>query len=369
MKIKTGRKYELNRQLMEMVQQNQVNYRESEDDELSVIKRVNVYITDKKGNILSDVIITFEDKEYKVGRYGLLITNFPNEEKDITASKEGYKDATAHVLLNAKIQTHNFFLALEGSDEESEVISTDDTREPYEDDDRFSLGNVLFKPPLDGTDKITAWSGTNKTEEGVYSAHGSYLTEGWSNSGLWKLEYDVAYTGDVLGYIGIMPICSEEINPFTDAKNTQYSLSAWEGLACVKGLGSTIEGPINYKYTGRVNYHHTVMKKIAEDKIEYIFDDNTWILTVPNLKNLTTLHIGARDNPVERRTGQNILYKNIEVVELIPAKTTSTSTPQTPPEEDTSNTSTPQTPQEQNTPEEPSGNNSNNEEETIPEGA
>ena len=334
MRIKTGRKYELNKKVMELAQKNQVNYRESEDDDLSVIKRVNIYITDKKGHILRDVTITFEGKEYKVGKYGLLITNFPNEEKDIIASSPGYKEATGHILLNAEYQTHNFFLALETSDEESEVISIDDTKDPYEDDDKFSLGSVLFKPPLDGTDEITTWAGRNSTQDGIYSAHGSFLTEGWSNSGLWKLEYDVAYSGDSYGYIGIMPICSAEIKPFTDAKNQEYSLSAWEGLACIYGLGSQAEGPINYKYTGRRNYHHTIIKKIAEDKIEYIFDDNIWILTVPKLKNLSTLHIGARDNPMSRDDGQNVYYKNIEVVELIPrssqASQPSNPTPQEP---------------------------------------
>lgn len=316
--IKTGRKYELNKILKEEVDKNQTDYQESDDDEIKFIKRIFVYITDKKGNILNDVTVTFGEKEIHVSRYGLLISQCPNEETEISASKEGYKDITTNIILDATIQTHKFFLALESSDEESEVISIDETGQTdEEEDENFEIGEVLFEPPLDGTDEITSWSGTNKTEDGIYTTHGSFLTNGWSNEGLWQLTFDVAYTGSSLGYVGIMPICSEEIKPFTDEKNKSYSLTAWEGVACLNGLEAKVEGPANYVYLGRMSYHTAILKKVAENKLEYYFDDKVWYLTTDKLKDLDTLHIGSRDNPSAREFGQNVLYKNIKVVSLI----------------------------------------------------
>lgn len=318
-----GQNYKVNNKIKKAVDKNQLNYRESEDDPIPFIKRVYVYITDKKGKILENVTLKFQDKEIFVGRNGLLITNFPNESTEITAEKDGYKSATGNVILNAEIQTHEFFLALSTSDEESEVISTDNTKEP-EDESGLQEGEVLFNPPLDGTDGITSWSGTNKTENGIYTCHGSFLTEGWSNEGLWQLEYDIAYSGSGhginFGYVGAMPICSEEIKPFTDEKNKTYSLTAWEGYALIYGLESTAVGPTNYKYLNREEYHHAVLKKVAEDKLEYSFDGREWVITAPNLKNLTTLHIGARDNPASRSVGENIYYKNIKVTSLTSSK-------------------------------------------------
>lgn len=316
-----GQNYKVNNKIKKAVDKNQLNYRESEDDPIPFIKRVFVYVTDKKGKVLEDVILKFQDKEISIGRNGLLLSNLPNEDAEITAEKEGYKTATGHIILNANIQTHDFYLALSTSDEESEVISTDNTIEPQKEDD-FVKGSILFQPELNGSDQITSWAGDNKTESGEYICHGSYLTEGWSNEGLWELEYDVKYSKDgVYSYVGIMPICSEEINPFTDEKNNKYSLSAWEAYACVKGLGSTIIGPNNYKYLLPGEYHHTIIRKIAEDTIIYIFDNKEWKLIVPELKNLTLLHIGARDNPANvtsRNIGEQVYYKNIKVTELIP---------------------------------------------------
>lgn len=363
MKIKTGRKYELNKRIKEEVDKKQTDYRESDDDEIRFIKRVYVYITDKKGNILNDVKITLGDKEIIVSRYGLLISQFPNEETEISASKEGYKDVSTNIILDATIQTHEFYLALENSDEESEVISTDNTSDGDESsDERFVFGEVLFEPPLDGTDEITSWSGNNSTYDGIYSAHGSFLTDDWSNEGLWQLDFDVAYSGSSLGYIGIMPICSTEIKPFTDEKGKNYALTAWEGMACLTGLNVKVEGPINYKYTSRMSYHHGTLKKVAEDKLEYYFDDNVWYLTTDKLQNLSKLHIGGRDNPFDRDGGQNILYKNIKVVELIKVNSLNEGN-QNPSQEPGINQNPSQEPEvNQNPSQEPEGNNEPKEE-------
>ena len=119
-----------------------------------------------------------------------------------------------------------------------------------------------------------------------------------------------------------MPICSEEINPFTDAKGKQYALTAWEGVAALTGLNSTSVGPVNYKYQSPDIFHHATLKKIAEDKLIWYFDSNEWEITAPNLKNLETLHIGIRDNPASRLQGGTVVYKNIKVVSLSEAEKT-----------------------------------------------
>ena len=353
-----GQNYKVNRKIKESVDKNQAYYEEEQSGEINTIKKVFVYVTDKKGHILNDVKITFDEKEFIIGKYGLLISQLPNEANTIKAEKEGYKSATANIILDSVRQTHEFFLALSSSEEDSEVISTDNTIEEIEADERFEPGTVLFEPALDGTDSITEWAGENKTEDGVYIGHGSYLTEGWSNEGLWQLEFDVAYsTGGTRGYVGIMPICSAEINPYTDEKSADYALWAWEGMAAIKGLSSEIIGPINYRYSGRDFYHHAVLKKVAENKLEYYFDNQVWYLTTSKLASLSTLHIGIRDNPVYRESGDSILYKNIKVISL---------------EEDSSNNQNPeQTPDSgnnQNPEQTPDSGNNQNPEQTPDSG-
>ena len=312
------RKYELNKKVKEEVDKNQINYRESDDEPIKFIKRVNIYITDKKGSILTGVKISFDDQEIITGKYGLLISQFPNKETDIVAEKEGYKTATATMILNAEIQTHEFYLALEESDEESTVISTDETVDDTE-NKGYNYGEIIFQPPLDGTDEITSWSGTNSTYDGIYDAHGSRLTEGWDNSGLWQLEYDVAYSGThtyLRGYIGTMPISSGE--PYGNGQ-PQFNLTTWEGDAYPRGPGATVVGPVQYSYSNRKEFHHAIFRKTSETELEFEFDGNIWYYTIPELSTIPTLYIGARDNSASelaRSLGENILYKNIKVISL-----------------------------------------------------
>ena len=308
-----GQNYKVNRKIKEAVDRNQINYRESENDPITVIKRVNIYITDKKGNILKNVLITMDNTTIQTGNNGLLISNFPNKATKITVEKEGYKTATADIILNAEIQTHNFYLALSSSDEESEVVSIDNTSST---NSGLTNGQILFEPALDGTDAITCWSGPCSTEDGVFKGRGAFLTEGWSNEGLWQLDCDVAYSSSRKKYVGIMPICSEEINPYTDEKLEDYAIVAWEGWARGYGLDAYITGPNNYKYISPEEYHHLTIKKIADDTLKYIFDGQEWTLTTDKLQNLETLHVGIRDNPYDRSWGDSVLYKNIKVVEL-----------------------------------------------------
>ena len=314
--------YKVNRKVKEAVDTNQINYRASPNDPISVIKRVYVYITDKKGNIIPEVTITIDDVDIKTGYNGLLVSNFPNEEKTITASKDGYKSATATVILNAEIQTHNFYLVLTTDDDESTVISTDDT---ISQEDDISDNLVLFE--LENGDTLVEWSGFNSIDDGVYTGHGSYIQRGWSNAGLWQLDFDVKYNrnGDYhYFYVGTMPFCSEEINPYSDSKLNDYAFVTWEKSVRPYGLDSIcLEGPENYKYNNAEEYHHTTIKKISDTKIEYYFDNQKWVFSIAKLPNLETLHFGTRDNESSRKGGTTISYKNIKVVSLTEKQTSS----------------------------------------------
>ena len=257
MPIYQGQNYKVNRKVKEAVDKNQVNYRESADSPLSIIKRVYIYITDKKGHVLPEVTVTIDDETVTTGYGGLLISNFPNEEKTITVEKEGYKSATATIILDAEKQTHKFFLALETDEEDSEVISTDDTQ-PTEDE--LYPCDTLFE--LSDNNTLVTWSTlTNEIVDGVYTGNGSYIQEGWSNEGLWQIDYDVKYdttnSSYVNYYAGVMPFCSEEINPYTNEKRKNYCMESWEKWAAIEGMDAICtEGPENYKYSQQNEYQH-----------------------------------------------------------------------------------------------------------------
>ena len=312
-----GQNYKVNRKVKEDVDKNQINYRESTDTPISIIKRVYVYVTDKKGYIIPEVDVTLDGTTVKTGYNGLLISNFPNQSKTITVEKEGYKSATANIILNAETQTHEFFLALEDSEDESEVISTDESKPKPEE---LIPCEELFI--MEDSNELVTWSTkTNEIVDGTYTGHGSYIKEGWSNEGLWQLDFDIKYNSPessyIRYYVGIMPFCTEDINPFTDANGEKYCMYSWETSARLSGLDAIcLEGPANYKYLNAKEYHHGTVKKVAEDKIEYYFDNQKWVYAVPKLANLETLHFGIRDNPVDRNTGITISCQNVEVYKL-----------------------------------------------------
>ena len=181
----------------------------------------------------------------------------------------------------------------------------------------IDITDLLFHPPLDGTDNITKWTSlTNKTENGIFYSHGSFLTEGWSNNELWQLDFDCMTTS--WKYVGLMPICSEEINPFTDAKATNYAMTTWEGVGYLGGLNASVVNEDSYSKNTATNvWHHMTIKKLSDTQIEIILDETYHsIRNVPNLANLTTLHIGTRDNPSSRNSGGIVQYKNIKVKQL-----------------------------------------------------
>lgn len=172
----------------------------------------------------------------------------------------------------------------------------------------------LFNPALDGTDNITSWTSlTNKTEDGVFTSHGSFLTDGWSNDALWQLDFDYRYTDT--RYIGLMPICVSNINPFTDGKRDAYALTSWEGgFPFSSGKVSWSESPSSWTKPSQTAWNHVTVKKTSDTGIEIILNDTyKWVGTLSVLPNWDILHIGSRDNPSDRNAGGSILYKNIEV--------------------------------------------------------
>ena len=315
-----GQNYKVNRKVKEAVDKNQVNYRESADSPISIIKRVYVYITDKKGNVLPEVTVTIDDETITTGYGGLLISNFPNEEKTITVSKEGYKTATATIILDAEKQTHKFFLALETDDDESEVISTDDSQ-PKE-DNLNPCGTLL---ELSNNNTLQIWNNykTNEISENVYTGGGSYIKEGWSNQRLWKMDFDYKYntSQSLFSYVGLMPICPGQIIiDMPDSIIENKAMVTWEMGASLWGMESICtEGPASYKYNNVTEYHHVTIKKTDPTTIEYYFDNNKWVYSVPKLSQLDTLYFGLRDNVASRNAstkGATISVKNLKVVGL-----------------------------------------------------
>ncbi|WP_458454198.1 hypothetical protein [Methanobrevibacter sp.] len=173
---------------------------------------------------------------------------------------------------------------------------------------------ILFNPPLDGTDSITKWTSmTNKTENGIFYTHGSFLTNGWSNEGLWELEFDVKCSS--WRYVGLIPVCAAETNPYTDAKAAPYAIFMWEGISYPGGMGlsSWICADSMLKITDS-NWHHIKLTKLTSTNVK-IEIDNTYVAVgaFDNLPNHSTLHLGSRDNPASRNYGGIVEYKNIVV--------------------------------------------------------
>ena len=257
--------------------------------------------------------LTIDGVEVKTAYNGLLISNFPNAEKTITAEKEGYKPATATVILNAEIQTHEFFLALETDDEDSEVISTDNSQ-PKEDD--FDYCGTLFE--LSNNNTLEVWNEfkTNEISEGVYTGGGSYIKEGWNNKRLWQMDFDYKYStsSSIYSYVGLMPLCpgGNEIT-INDSFMEQNAMMTWEMGASLWGMGSICtEGPASYKYQNVTEYQHVTIKKIDPTTIEYYFDNNKWVYSVPKLSQLETLYFGEYSY-----SNSQELAKNYELKEMI----------------------------------------------------
>ena len=179
-----------------------------------------------------------------------------------------------------------------------------------------------INPALDGSENVVSWSTMdNYTGDGVFKTHGGYLDVGWNNIGNWKLEFDYKYVlgneGSIFKYTGLMPICSADINPFTDAKTSNYAIDTWEGGFSFSGLGRNgwISSP-GTSPSGDIqsDWTHLEITKLSDTRLQIVINDTyTWVGEFPNLANLTTLYVGSRDNPSDRNKGGYILFKNIIV--------------------------------------------------------
>ena len=167
-------------------------------------------------------------------------------------------------------------------------------------------------------DEIISWTTmANRCTNGLYEGHGSYLNPGWSNEGLWKLEFTYKYVNTK--YVGLMPICSAEIKPYTDGKNGYYAISSWEGSFPPTGLGFTewISQPSEFTNPPQDDWNDVVITKLSSTRLKIVLNgEYTWIGDFPNLANLTELHIGIRDNPASRNTGGYVVYKDVYVTYL-----------------------------------------------------
>ena len=181
-----------------------------------------------------------------------------------------------------------------------------------------------IKPSLNGSENVVSWSSMdNYTGDGVFKTHGSYLDVGWSNEGYWAIEFDYKYVAgndsNIFRYVGLMPICSADINPFTDAKTANYAIDTWEGGFSFSGLGRTgwISSPTtNPSKEIQSDWTHLEIIKLSDTRLQIVINNTyEWVGEFPNLANLTTLYMGTRENPANRNSGSIIQFKNISITE------------------------------------------------------
>lgn len=174
----------------------------------------------------------------------------------------------------------------------------------------------MFKPPLDGTDAITKWtSGTNNTKNGVFTSHGSFLTDGWSNNGLWQVDYDYRYTSTY--YIGLLLLC-DNVKITSDSLMSPSAWGGWEGQFPPQwGSFSILSAPSSFSKPSQTEWNHITIQKISENKVKLILNDTyEWIYQLNNLPNWSELHFGSKNNVSSPGTGGNIQFKNIRVISL-----------------------------------------------------
>lgn len=108
-----------NKKIYVEVSKNQVNY-----EEITTILTVDIVILNSMGKRINDgITIKAGDIEIDTLNSEVLIKNIPNENLSISVEKEGYKTASADLILDAVRQKHTFVLEEEDSDKDSTVIS------------------------------------------------------------------------------------------------------------------------------------------------------------------------------------------------------------------------------------------------------
>ena len=115
--------------------------------------------------------------------------------------------------------------------------------------------NILYQPTLDGTEQITTMSGqnspyiTNNTLTGQISGQkggSGYLTQGWDNTGLWKLNLNGFISNSGGGIIIAMGTTQRDYNlVMIDASGSLWRYNGSSGKSYVLNLGSLTSGFVN----------------------------------------------------------------------------------------------------------------------------
>lgn len=122
--------------------------------------------------------------------------------------------------------------------------------------------NILYQPTLNGTETITNMSGksaptivdnTLTGERNATPSASGYLSEGWDNSGLWKCEFDVWYSGTETG--AYLPS-----NTSTSRDTNLIMLTSGGGLWTYNNTTASTSSndfPISYN-----TWYHVIIEKI-----------------------------------------------------------------------------------------------------------
>lgn len=97
---------------------------------------------------------------------------------------------------------------------------------------------ILYQPLLDGTEAITQISDTTTVSDGIMSGGCGYLTDGWNNSGDWKLSFECKFNSVDCSAIFILPPTSDK-RDYTELQITsQYHHKI---ASMVKGTSTTTD--------------------------------------------------------------------------------------------------------------------------------
>ena len=131
-----------------------------------------------------------------------------------------------------------------------------------------TTSSVIYQPALDGTETKKQISGTTTISNGVMTCGASYLSDGWDNTGNWKLTFEANITSDqsavgIYKYnetqrdknmIKITGNYHKNITSYTNgssesSKTTSVPVGTWFSIECVKNGNSLTASWNNNSYT------------------------------------------------------------------------------------------------------------------------